>query len=306
MAIEKVGVMTTGPVNDDWTKLMAHVLAYNNQIGGGGVNIITSDGKIAQGAYMQFGGVLYQVKDEDYTIENKTSGTYLFPKMVLIGGVLKVYWQIYSDISSWGWNTTYNYYYSGNEALLPYRVYYDGSTYTVHPNTPFTNQRTKTASDVMFHDINSTGDITASGESNIDPKISYGDSETLRIYTHTNGDRNTTYTSHTFTSHTFTLGGTLYGTAKILLQGYAPNDDGYIKFEHNGVRIGSEYNVSQRSFYTYLTASITISPSDTFKIYARNSGSNSIQARIVLQYATLSGMLNILWAERESNKSETN
>ncbi len=163
MAIVKVATYESAPTTiADYQAQNAHLQAFINQFNSQ-QNAIQSDGTIAMGSYIQFGGSLYQVQDEDYTITGSApaSGATAYVRVQTDDDTLEASWEY--TITSYVWNTTYNYFYLSPYALLPYRVGYDGSAYYVHPYTPWTNQKTSTTSDVTFGNLSVTGAITSDG-----------------------------------------------------------------------------------------------------------------------------------------------
>ena len=136
MAITKVGTMSNPPGSNDWTTLMSHVQGVINRYNST-PSILSQDNDksilpyIKQGTYISMGGTLYIVDTEDYAISGTiTSGATNYIYLTSDSTTLTATWT--TDISGYSWNSIYNYMSDGTNILLPYSVYYDGTSYTMY------------------------------------------------------------------------------------------------------------------------------------------------------------------------------
>ena len=166
MAITKVSQYNSSPTTvADYQAQNNYLQALINQANGS-VGILTQADvltipSISQGSYISMGGTLYIVDTEDYTILGSVVSGNNYIAVAVSGVNLTATWV--QDISSYSWNSVYNYYSDGTNILLPYKVNFD-TEYIVNPFNQFTNQNTKTTDDVEFNDINAGGNITTDGD----------------------------------------------------------------------------------------------------------------------------------------------
>lgn len=132
MAISKVSQYNSTPsVVADYQAQNAHLQAMINQANGS-VGILTQASistipSIKQGTYISFGGVLYIVDTEDYTILGTAIAGDNYIRLEASGDNLTATWV--QTITSYAWNSVYGYYTSGSYALLPYVIDYSTNYY---------------------------------------------------------------------------------------------------------------------------------------------------------------------------------
>ncbi len=130
MAIVKIGVMTDPPEAGDYTRLISHLNAYARSVSGNQF-VLTDDAppKLALGAYLQHGGVVYQVQSAAEAISGSPGDGSLYVKIEADGDVLVASW--ITDISGYSWSAVYNYLVAGDESqVLPYVVVKASAVYT--------------------------------------------------------------------------------------------------------------------------------------------------------------------------------
>jgi hypothetical protein len=158
MAIVKIGVMSDPSAEGDYTRLIAHLNAFARQVSGNQFILTQTAGTglpaLALGAYIQHGGVVYQVQTADEAISGTPAdGTY-YIKVAASGEVLVATW--ITDISGYTWNAIYNCLTAVDEPqLLPYMVVVSGTA------TVYTKYRLEVFD--MAHSAIKCSTITASG-----------------------------------------------------------------------------------------------------------------------------------------------
>ena len=155
MAISKVLQYNSTPtVVADYQAQNAHLQAMINKANGSmGIlkqATIATIPSISQGAYISMGGTLYVVDTSDYTILGTAIAGLNYIRLGVSGDNLTATWV--QDISSYTWNSVYNYYTNGTNALLPYVVNFD-TNYYVSRFDQTINQQLKRDSDVEFNGI---------------------------------------------------------------------------------------------------------------------------------------------------------
>ena len=127
MAIVKIGVISDPAAVGDYTRIVAHLNAFARQVSGNQF-ILTDDvpTALALGAYIQHGGVVYQVQTADEAISGTPAdGTY-YIKVAASGAVLVATW--ITDISGYSWSAIYNCLTAVDESqLLPYMIVVSGT-----------------------------------------------------------------------------------------------------------------------------------------------------------------------------------
>jgi len=162
MAINKLVAINNGstPVSGDWARLVEYQNAFMRQVNSG--QIITDGVYLKQGSYIQHGGVLYRVDDEDYTILGSLTAS-VFNYIVIEDngtGVLTATWA--TDISGYNWNYIYSELLAGDESgVLPYAER-DGIVRQMIQKKILAVQELLTDSNVTFNrvQIDDTTDIT--------------------------------------------------------------------------------------------------------------------------------------------------
>lgn len=158
MAISKISQYNSSPTAvSDYQAQNEHLQAFINQLNSGAFILAQASTSsvpyIAQGTYIQFGGTVYIVDTEDYTIQGSvTSGSTNYIYLTESGDNLVATWT--TNISSYSWNSVYGYYTDGTNILLSYVVNYSGSNYYLSTFNRMFNQAVKTDSDVEFANIN--------------------------------------------------------------------------------------------------------------------------------------------------------
>ena len=155
MAISKVSQYNSTPTEvADYAAQNAHIQGFINQANGLKSILYQSTSTvvptIAEGAYIAMGGTLY-LADAEYTILgtcSTSSDNYIY--LTVSGDELTATWT--QSISGYSWNSIYNYYSNGTNALLQYKVRYSSSSYLVNLYSP------------LFQDLSKTGSPTFAGE----------------------------------------------------------------------------------------------------------------------------------------------
>jgi hypothetical protein len=164
MAINKLVAINNGstPASGDWARLVEYQNAFMRQVNSG--QIITDGTYLKQGSYIQHGGVLYRVDDEDYTILGSTqSGIFSYIIIEASGDNLTATWA--TDISSYNWNYIYSELLATDESgVLPY-VVKDGIVYKLEQKDIMykSNQNLKTTDDVEFNSVDVDNGLTVGG-----------------------------------------------------------------------------------------------------------------------------------------------
>ena len=165
MAITKVSQYNSTPTTvADYAAQNEHIQGFINQANGLKSILYQSTSTvvptIAEGAYIAMGGTLY-LADAEYTILgtcSTSSDNYIY--LTVSGDELTATWT--QSISGYSWNSIYNYYSDGTNALLQYKVRYSSSSYLVNLYSPLFQDLSKTASPT-FAGETVNGNITVSG-----------------------------------------------------------------------------------------------------------------------------------------------
>jgi len=180
MAISKVSQYNSSPTTvADYQAQNAHLQAMINKANGS-MSILNQDDTtsvpyIALGTYIMMGGTLYVVDTENYTINSSVNTGLNYIKVGSSGDNLIATWT--QSLKGYEWNSIYNYYTDGTNALLPYIVDYDGTDYITAQFDRNFNQKLRTTSDVEFNNITANdltvddiacNDITTSGSMTAD------------------------------------------------------------------------------------------------------------------------------------------
>lgn len=130
MAIAKIGVLTDPPAVGDYTRIIAHLNAFARQVGQQQslIDDMAAAPSIALGAYIQHGGIVYQVQTEAYAVTGAPTAGKNYISVAASGESLVL--SLVTDISGYTYSAIYNGWYDGDEnQLLPYLVNYAGATY---------------------------------------------------------------------------------------------------------------------------------------------------------------------------------
>lgn len=132
MAIVKVGTYRNPPVDiTDYEAIVSHLEAYTRQVGNQGMILtewtnITNAPKIAMGSYISHGGVLYVVKDEDYSLPSLSSDSRYYIRVAVSGETLAL--DCITDLTGYVWNAIYNgLYHPDGKQVLPYQIVKSGA-----------------------------------------------------------------------------------------------------------------------------------------------------------------------------------
>lgn len=260
MAISKVSQYNSTPtVVADYQAQNAHLQAMINQANGS-VGILTQATigtipSIKQGTYISFGGVLYIVDTEDYTILGTAIAGDNYIRLEASGDNLTATWV--QTITSYAWNSVYNYYTDGTYVLLPYIVNYATNYYIAQFDQNF-NQTLKKEDDVIFNDIHGNGDFSVTGAEKARTAGSY----TLP-YSVTGSTGNSAYT--------------LLGSIKVKMSGIlttylgvrTSNGTSQAILYKNGVSWGTERSTSSTT-YVYYSENMTVEAGDVIQLYGKS------------------------------------
>ena len=169
MAISKVLQYNSTPTTvADYQAQNAHLQAMINKANGSmGIlkqASIATIPSISQGGYISMGGTLYVVDTSDYTILGSLASGLNYIRLGVSGDNLVATWV--QNISSYTWNSVYNYYTDGTNALLPYVVNY-ATNYYIGRFNQTVNQQLKTDSNVTFASVNSPLKVQNGNEINL-------------------------------------------------------------------------------------------------------------------------------------------
>ena len=154
MAISKVSQYNSSPTTvSDYQAQNSHLQAMINKANGS-MSILnqtstTSVPYIALGTYIMMGGTLYVVDTSNYTILGSVASGSNYIRLTVSGDNLTATWV--QTITSYSWNSIYNYYSDGTNALLPYVVKYSDSNYYIGRFNQLFDQALKTTDDVEFN-----------------------------------------------------------------------------------------------------------------------------------------------------------
>ena len=154
MAITKVSQYNSTPTTvADYQAQNAHLQAMINKANGS-MSILNQDDTtsvpyIALGTYIMMGGTLYVVDTSNYTILGSVASGSNYIRLTVSGDNLTATWV--QTITSYSWNSIYNYYSDGTNALLPYVVKYSDSNYYIGRFNQLFDQALKTTDDVEFN-----------------------------------------------------------------------------------------------------------------------------------------------------------
>lgn len=279
MAISKVSQYNSTPsVVADYQAQNAHLQAMINQANGS-VGILTQATigtipSIKQGTYISFGGVLYIVDTEDYTILGTAIAGDNYIRLEASGDNLTATWV--QTITSYSWNSVYNYYTDGTYVLLPYIVNYATNYYISRFDQNF-NQTLKKEDDVIFNGIRKEWIYL---DENEEPqKILISNAKTGSSSIGIVGTAESTSTSYVKVGEVVCVANGTVNTYMGLRDGSGVAGYVYGRVYVNGVAVGAERSTSSDS-YVYFSEDITVNYGDLIQLYVHGTAGYAVLANL--------------------------